>query len=65
MILARRLDDWAEGQGLRATGQAGFRKGMRTLDQIFVVPHIFDKYKLNEKLFCCFVEFSKAYDLVD
>lgn len=66
MILESRLDKWAESEGKRAEGQAGFRKGRRTIDQIFLLRHAIDKYKSQDKsLYCCFVDFRKAYDLVD
>lgn len=57
----------AESQGLRAAGQAGFRDGRRTSDHIFVPRHLIDKARLGaaprRRLFCCFVDFEKAYDV--
>ncbi len=32
MILDKRLSEWVEQHGLRAKGQAGFRKDYRTID---------------------------------
>ncbi len=37
MILDKRLSEWAEQHGLRAKGQAGFRKDYRTTDQLFIL----------------------------
>ncbi len=37
MILDKRLIKWAEQHGLRAKGQAGFRKDYRTTDQLFIL----------------------------
>ncbi len=37
MILDKRLGEWAEQHGLRAKGQAGFRKDYRTTDQLFIL----------------------------
>jgi len=37
MILNKRLSEWAEQHGLRAKGQAGFRKDYRTIDQLFIL----------------------------
>jgi hypothetical protein len=52
MTLHARLAAFAEGQGLRAQGQAGFRHKRRASDNIFVLRH----------LYVCFVDFEKAYD---
>ena len=35
MVLEARLSVWAESRGIRADGQAGFRKGHRTVDHVF------------------------------
>jgi hypothetical protein len=37
MILDKRLNEWVEQHGLRAKGQAGFRKDYRTIDQLFIL----------------------------
>ena len=43
--------------------QAGFRKGHRTVDHIFLLKSIVNKYiKQNKYLYTCFVDFSKAFD---
>ena len=46
--------------------QAGFRKGYRTTDQIYILKTLLNKYlhKKNKPLFACFVDFSKAFDMV-
>jgi sorting nexin-29 len=66
MLLLQRMDAWAEKQGLRAAGQAGFRAGRSTVDNIFVLKHIICKYKAEKKpVYAVFVDFKKAYDSVD
>ncbi len=40
MVIDTRLSKWSEGKGLRAEGQAGFRKGYRTTDQLLVLRHV-------------------------
>jgi hypothetical protein len=37
MILEARLNSWAEERGLRARGQAGFRKDFRTTDNLYIL----------------------------
>lgn len=37
LILDHRIAVWAEGEGIQAKGQAGFRKHFRTTDNIFKV----------------------------
>ena len=53
-------------KSLRST-QIGFLRGYRTTDHIFSLGTLIDKYAKNEnrgKLFCCFVDFQKAFDSV-
>ena len=70
MIIERRLATWAEEHGVKARGQAGFRKEHRTTDNVFVLRSLIDKQKQSRqrgysgKLFCCFVDFRKAFDTV-
>ena len=49
--------------------QAGFRSGYSTQDHIFALNSIIDIYlnKLGSKkrLFCAFIDYQKAFDLVD
>ena len=37
MVLENRLSTWAEAKHLRASGQAGFRKDYRTVDNMFIM----------------------------
>ena len=43
MILDYRIAGWAEDEGIKAKGQAGFRKDFRTTDNIFVSKSLIDK----------------------
>ena len=45
MILDHRIAVWAEGEGIKAKGQAGFRKDFRTTDNIFVLKSLIDRQK--------------------
>lgn len=64
LILHGRLDAWAEAQGLRANGQAGFRDGRCTNNHVFVLKHLVDRVQKSDRLYTCFIDFRKAYDLV-
>ena len=60
MILDHRIAVWAEDEGIKAKGQAGFRKDFRTTDNIFVLKSLIDKTKADAwqiiLLFCRFQE---------
>ena len=65
IILDPRLAVWAEDEGTKAKGQAGFRKDFRTTDNIFVIESLIDKQKQTHgKLYCCFVDVMTALDMV-
>ena len=66
LVLLRRMDEWAEKNGFRARGQAGFRYGKGTSDNAFVLNHIIEKYKIKKKaVYSAFIDFRKAYDSID
>ena len=64
-ILNNRLNKWAEEYNIYVEAQAGFRKSMGTTDYIFIlnnlITHCLNK---NERLFCAFVDFTKAFDFI-
>ena len=64
-VLNNRLKDWAEHYHVLIEAQAGFRPGMSTTDNVFVlhgaILHLINQGK---KLNCAFVEFTKAFDYV-
>lgn len=64
-VLNNRLIYWAETYGIYIEAQAGFRKHMSTIDNLFVlfnlIIHFLNK---GEKLYCAFVDFTKAFDYV-
>ena len=46
--------------------QAGFRPGFSVLDHIFTLHSIIEFYKSKKQwLYCAFVDYSKAFDLID
>jgi len=65
MILEARLSSWAEERGLRARGQAGFRKDFRTTDNLYILRTLIEQsIHKRKKVYCCFVDFRKASDTV-
>ena len=64
-ILNHRLTEFCEKNLILKEIQAGFRKGYSTSDHVFVLKHLIDIFKSkNKKLFCCFVDYSKAFDSI-
>ena len=49
MIIECRLALWAEKHGVKARGQAGFRKDYRTTDNVFVLRSLIDKQKQSRQ----------------
>ncbi len=65
MILEARLNSWAEERGLRARGQVGFRKDFRTTDNLYILRTLIEQNThKRKKVYCCFVDFHKAFDIV-
>ena len=65
-VINNRVVSFLESRGLFAKEQAGFRKHQRTTDQIFILKQIIDHAlkSRNGRLYCCFVDFQKAFDNV-
>jgi len=65
MILDKRLSEWVEQHGLCVKGQVGFCKDYCTIDQLFILRILIKQSKAKKKpLYCCFVDFKKAFDIV-
>ena len=64
-VLNNRLSEWAEHYNVYIEAQTGFRPGMSTTDNIFIL-HSIITHLLNhgKKLYAAFVDFSKAFDYV-
>ena len=65
-LLSQRLSDYVENFQLLGSEQAGFRKNHSTVDHIFVLYALTEIYvkKEKKKLFCAFVDYSKAFDTI-
>jgi len=65
MILKAQLSSWAEERGLRARGQAGFRKDLRTTDNLYILRTLIEQSTHKcKKVYCYFVNFRKAFNTV-
>ena len=61
-----RLTNFLEQAGAIGDEQAGFRAGFSTVDHIFTLHAIIDIYlHKKERLYCAFIDYKKAFDLVD
>ena len=64
-ILNERLNSFLEDNHIIHNNQAGFRKNHRTVDHIFTMKTIVDKYiNKRQNIYVCFVDFAKAFDSV-
>lgn len=63
-VLCQRLNHYIESEGRISDTQAAFRKKHSTCDHIYVLKSLVNKYvaRHKSKLYCCFVDFRKAYD---
>ena len=65
-VLNERLTSYLEDNELLGDEQAGFRNGHSTLDHIFVLHSVIDLYlSSKERVYCAFIDYKKAFDLVD
>ena len=61
-----RIAKFLDQVGLLGDEQVGFREGYSTQDHIFVLHCIIDIYlHRKQKLYCAFIDYRKAFDLVD
>ena len=69
-ILNNRLHEYVVQKGILKAEQCGFRKMHGTVDSIFTLKTLIDKYvkskpqKHRNLLFPCFVDFRKAFDCI-
>ena len=65
-VLNRRLLKWCEANNCLTDAQFGFRPGHSTCDAIFALQSLISEYLCKKKkLYCCFVDYQKAFDSVD
>lgn len=65
MVLHMKLSRKLEVRHLQARGQAWFRPDHQTIDHIFMLRAIIEEARHRSlKVYCCFVDFWKAFDFV-
>lgn len=65
-ILRRRIQAWAEREGVLGELQNGFRRGRRLDDNLYVLTQCIEVARLQRReLWAAFLDVEKAYDSVD
>ena len=65
-VLNRRLLHWCETNNCLTDAQFGFRPAHSTCDAIFALHSLISEYlNKKKKLYCCFVDYLKAFDSID
>ena len=65
-VLNNRLVSWCEDMDMIYEGQCGFRKNRSTMENIFVLQTLVQKYlsRPRARFYCIYIDFSKAFDSV-
>ena len=65
-LISCRISKYVENFQILGNEQAGFRKKFSTVDHVFLLHTLIMIYSkvLKNKLFCCFVDYKKAFDSV-
>ena len=64
--IGERLANFMQDDSKMGYEQAGFRQEFSTLDHVFTLHAIIEYYKSRKgRLYCAFVDYSKAFDLID
>ena len=64
-IINNRITKFVEDENILSHAQAGFRKGYSTTEQMFNLKCLIDSVLYSrEKLFCAFIDFRRAFDMV-
>ena len=65
-IINDRLSAWAENNGILSETQLGFRRGRGTVDCLYILNGLVQlMLSKGKKLYCCFVDYEKAFDYID
>jgi hypothetical protein len=65
-ILNELLNLWSSNEDVISDAQFGFKSGYSTTDAIFVLHVLINRnISRGKKLYCCFVDYQKAFDRID
>ena len=65
-IMNDRLTLWVDSEQILTDAQYGFRKKRSTVDCLFIIQGLIDIiFAKGLKLYVCFIDYEKAYDLID
>ena len=65
IVLYRELSSALEQGNLRARGRARFKPAHQTINHIFTLRDVIKEARRHSsKVYCCFVDFRKVFDLV-
>jgi len=66
-VINTRLQTWCDINSAIHETQAGFRPGYSTVDQVFILQAMTQKYlsKRNGRFYCLYIDFSKAFDCIN
>ena len=66
-VLAERLREEVEGKKLLPPSQAGFRRGMGCIDNIYVLNHLINRQvtRMERRMVIFFIDLKAAFDSVD
>ena len=60
------MSEWADSNNVISEAQLGFRKGRGTVDCLFILQGLIQlMIAKGKKLYCCFVDYEKAFDYID
>ena len=65
-IMNTRMTKWVDVYGKINETQFGFKKGKGTTDCLFIINALIELlFAKGLKLYCCFIDYQKAYDYLD
>ena len=64
-IVSNRVVLWSEAKGILSKYQAEFQQAKSTIDQMFILKTMTDKFRKQGRFYCMFVDFAIAFDNVN
>lgn len=61
-ILIKHLKTWADNYNIFTDAQFGFKSDFSMVEAIFVLSSLIERSLQNKELFCCFVDYHKAFN---